>query len=102
MNVTLGSTTEGYHFEAAALNECPYIDHQGQTGGISLNQPANGDMTAGQLQPALGTAALTPETRVTRPTGDGVKTIACHGFTLSSAHCCPIERRDSDLEVSQQ
>jgi hypothetical protein len=26
---------------------CPYIDHSGGTGAVSLNEPANGDMTVG-------------------------------------------------------
>ncbi len=51
MNVTLGSTTEQYSYNAAGVNLCPYINHQGQTGGISLNEPASGDMTADSCNP---------------------------------------------------
>jgi hypothetical protein len=31
----------------ARLNECPYIHHNGSTGAVYLNEPADGDMTAG-------------------------------------------------------
>jgi hypothetical protein len=31
----------------ARIEECPYIHHSGSTGGVYLNEPADGDMTAG-------------------------------------------------------
>jgi hypothetical protein len=47
MNVTLGQSKSAYSYQGDGVNLCPYINHNGQTGGIWLNQPAHGDMTAG-------------------------------------------------------
>ncbi len=56
MNVmvnTSGQKWVGFSFQGTGVNECPYINHSvaPQTGGISLNQPANGDLTADSCNP---------------------------------------------------
>ena len=40
------STEKKFDYDTdSKFNECPYIHHSGNTGGASVNDPANGDIT---------------------------------------------------------
>jgi hypothetical protein len=45
MNGSLGRSPWNYSSNYPAI-QCPYIQHSGNTGSVSVNDPANGDLTA--------------------------------------------------------